>query len=194
MASSFVLTNSPQVIWNSWCLDSAMVWFDVVDSQLGASAKCLINSSFQFRPASCSMQAAQSHASVPVCQCCWWWGHSTWACQSQAPCCPHCSGPHSEVNHCLLAGCCCGNPMANPSVPATEEGAPCPHTTHCVNCSSDHSASDQRCPYWQHYFDRNWLVHHTNRDWELWIITSGVTSKRQDKHWDRAAFWYRHNC
>ncbi|KXN90281.1 hypothetical protein AN958_04437 [Leucoagaricus sp. SymC.cos] len=143
MASSFVLANLPQVMWNSQHADSAMVWFNVIDSQLGTIVKCLINSSFQFGPASCPVQPAQSHAS----------GHSTRACKSQAPRCPQCAGPHSEANHHSLASCCHSNPTANPPVPATMEGAPCPHTTHCVNCSGDHSASDQRCPYWQHCFD-----------------------------------------
>ncbi|KXN80793.1 hypothetical protein AN958_07270 [Leucoagaricus sp. SymC.cos] len=52
---------------NSVKSDSATVAFDVIDSQSGASAKHLINSSFQFGPASCPVQVAQSHAGVPVC-------------------------------------------------------------------------------------------------------------------------------
>ncbi|KXN83181.1 hypothetical protein AN958_01695 [Leucoagaricus sp. SymC.cos] len=130
-----------------------MVWFDIVDSQSGTSAKHLINSSFQFGLASCPVWVAQSHARVPVCQHCWHWGHSTYACCLQAPHCPWCSGPHSEANHCLLTSCCWGNLSANPTVPATIEGALCSHTAYCVNCGSEHSASNQKCPYWQHYFN-----------------------------------------
>ncbi|KXN90780.1 hypothetical protein AN958_03571 [Leucoagaricus sp. SymC.cos] len=133
---------------NSRHSDLAMVWFDIVNSQSGASTKHLINSSFQFGLASCPVQAAQSHAGVPVCQCCWRWGHSTCACHLQAPHCPWCTGPHSEANHHLFTGCCCGNPTANPPVLATIEEAPCPHTTCCVNCDGDHSTSNCRCPYW----------------------------------------------
>ncbi|KXN84512.1 hypothetical protein AN958_12413, partial [Leucoagaricus sp. SymC.cos] len=142
--------------------DSATVWFDIIDSQSGASAKHLINSSFQFGPASCPVWAAQSHAGVPVCQHCWCWGHSTHSCHSQAPQCLQCSGPHSKANHCLLTGCCQGNPSANPSVPATMEGAPCSHTAHCVNCRGDHSTSNQKCPYWWHCFDQDWLAYRAN--------------------------------
>ncbi|KXN87375.1 hypothetical protein AN958_08889, partial [Leucoagaricus sp. SymC.cos] len=135
---------------------------DIVDSQSSASAKCLINSSFQFSLASCSVQVAQSHAGVPVCQHCWHWGHSTHACRSQAPQCPQCSGPHSEAKHCLLTSYCHGNSMANPPVLATMERALCFHTAHCMNCSGNHSTSDQKCPYWQHYFDWDWLAQRAN--------------------------------
>ncbi|KXN85907.1 hypothetical protein AN958_10749 [Leucoagaricus sp. SymC.cos] len=138
---------------NSACLDLAMVWFDVVNSQSDTSAKYLINMSFQFSLAFCPVQTAQSHTRVPVCQHCWYWGHSTYTCQSQAPHCPWCSGPHLEANHCLLASCCHGNPTANPPMLATIEGASCPHTAHCVNCGGEHSMSDCKCPYWQHCFD-----------------------------------------
>ncbi|KXN89366.1 hypothetical protein AN958_05790 [Leucoagaricus sp. SymC.cos] len=64
MASSFTLANSPRVMRNSRHADSATVWFDVVDSQSGAVAKRLINSSFQFGPASCPVRPAQSHADL----------------------------------------------------------------------------------------------------------------------------------
>ncbi|KXN85881.1 hypothetical protein AN958_10779 [Leucoagaricus sp. SymC.cos] len=174
---------------NSWHADSATVWFDVIDSQLGAVAKHLINSSFQFGLASCPVRPAQSHASVPVCQRCWHWGHSTHACRSQAPRCPRCAGPHSEANHCSITGCCRGNPTANPPVPATMEGAPCPHTARCVNCSGEHSASDRKCPYWRHRFDREWLAQCTNRDWQEQMATSGAISRRQEEdRRDRGAF------
>ncbi|KXN87208.1 hypothetical protein AN958_09066, partial [Leucoagaricus sp. SymC.cos] len=169
MAPSFTLANTPCVMHNSAWLDSATVWFDIIDFQLSASAKHLINSSFQFSLASCPVRVAQSHARVPVCQCCWCWGHSTCFCCLQAPCCPWCSGPHSEANHRLLTGCCRGNPLANPPVPATMEGAPCPHTAHCVNCGGDHSVSDQKCPYWWHRFDQDWLAQRANRDWQGWM-------------------------
>ncbi|KXN84951.1 1,2-dihydroxy-3-keto-5-methylthiopentene dioxygenase 1, partial [Leucoagaricus sp. SymC.cos] len=85
MASLFTLANSPQVMCNSRCADTATVWFDVLDSQSGTTAKHLIGSSFQFGPASCFVHAARSHSGVPLCQHCWHWGHSTRACCSQAP-------------------------------------------------------------------------------------------------------------
>jgi hypothetical protein len=117
----------------------------------------LIGTTFQFGSALCFMRAARAHPGIPLCQCCWCWGHSTKACHSQAPRCPQCAGPHSEANHCELAGCCQGNPLAKPPQPATPLGAPCPHAARCVNCTGLHSASNRRCPFWHHCFDRNWL-------------------------------------
>jgi hypothetical protein len=142
LASLFTLPNSPQMMQNSRKSDTATVWFNILDSQLGATAKCLVGSSFQFGSLSCFIHAARANPSTPLCQRWWHWGHSTKACCSQAPCCLRCSGPHTEANHCLLAGCCQGNPLVNPPQPTTPEGAPCPHTTHCVNCEGKHSAAD----------------------------------------------------
>jgi hypothetical protein len=48
LASLFTLANSPRVMQNSRKLDTATVWFNILDSQLGASAKHLVSSSFQF--------------------------------------------------------------------------------------------------------------------------------------------------
>jgi hypothetical protein len=157
LASLFTLANSPGVMQNSRESDTATVWFDILDSQSGATAKRLVGSSFQFGSLSCFIRVAKAHPGTLLCQHCWRWGHSTKACCSQAPRCPQCSGPHTEANHRSLAGCCQGNPSANPPQPATPEGAPCPHTAHCVNCEGKHSAANRQCPYWRHHFDRAWL-------------------------------------
>jgi hypothetical protein len=45
MASSFILANMPHVMQNSCKLDTTTVWFDIADSQSGASTKRLIGSS-----------------------------------------------------------------------------------------------------------------------------------------------------
>ncbi|KXN86450.1 hypothetical protein AN958_10089, partial [Leucoagaricus sp. SymC.cos] len=158
LAPSFTLTNSPQVMCNSCRADTATMWFDVLDSQLGATTKCLINTSFQFGPSLCFIWAACSYSGIPLCQHCWRWGHSTRACHSQAPRCPRCASPHTEAGHRQHASCCRGNPSAKPPQDPTPEGAPCPHAARCVNCKGDHSASDRRCPFWRHRFDRAWLA------------------------------------
>ncbi|KXN89229.1 hypothetical protein AN958_05982 [Leucoagaricus sp. SymC.cos] len=66
LASSFTFANSPRVMRNSRRADTATVWFDVLDSQSGATAKRLINTSFQFGPVSCFVRAARSHSGVPL--------------------------------------------------------------------------------------------------------------------------------
>jgi hypothetical protein len=157
MASSFLLANMPHMMWNLCKSDTATVWFDIADFQLGASAKRLSGTTLQIGPVSCYVHAAHAHPGTPLCQCCWCWGHSTKACCAQAPCCPRCSGPHTKASHCSLAGCCKGNPLMKPPIPATPKGAPCPHAMWCVNCKGSHSASDKRCPFWRHCFNCTWL-------------------------------------
>jgi hypothetical protein len=106
LASLFTLANSPRVMRNSWKLDTATVWFDILDSQSGTTAKHLVGSSFQFGSSSCFIHMAKAHPSTPLCQHCWCWGHSMKACCLQAPRCLRCTGPHTKANHCSLAGCC----------------------------------------------------------------------------------------
>jgi hypothetical protein len=85
LASLFTLANSPQVMQNSQKSDTATVWFNILDSQSGTTAKRLVSSSFQFGSSSCFIRMARAHPSTPLCQRCWRWGHSTKACHSQAP-------------------------------------------------------------------------------------------------------------
>ncbi|KXN92947.1 hypothetical protein AN958_08595 [Leucoagaricus sp. SymC.cos] len=99
---------------NSRCADTTTVWFDMLDSQLGAAARCLIGSFFQFGLASCFVHEACSHSGIPLCQHCWCWGHLTCACHSQAPQCPWCAGPHTEASHHNHVSCCRSNPSAKP--------------------------------------------------------------------------------
>jgi hypothetical protein len=58
MASSFSLANTPRMMQNSQHSDTATVWFDIINSQLGAAVKHLIGTSFQIGPALCFVHAA----------------------------------------------------------------------------------------------------------------------------------------
>jgi hypothetical protein len=80
LASLFTLANSPRVMQNSRKLDTTTVWFDILDSQLGATAKHLVGSSFQFGSTLCFIRTAKAHPGTLLCQCCWRWGHSMKAC------------------------------------------------------------------------------------------------------------------
>jgi hypothetical protein len=59
-------------------------------------------------------------------------------------CCSLCSGPHSKVNHSTYVKVK-------------------PDARHCINCASskhtkhNHTATDRKCPFWQHHFDCDWL-------------------------------------
>ncbi|KXN82282.1 hypothetical protein AN958_02768 [Leucoagaricus sp. SymC.cos] len=161
MASSFALANSLQIMCNSQCTDTATVWFNILNSQLGTTAKHLISTSFQFGPASCFLHIACSHSGVLLYQHCWCWEHSTRACQSQASQCPQYASPYTKTGHHQHTSYCRGNLSACPLQDPTPKGAPCPHAICCVNCKGDHSASNQQCPYWHHYFDQAWLSEKT---------------------------------
>src|SRR2546423_319229 len=110
------------IMCNSKHADSATVWFNVHDSQSGASLKALIDKSFQFSLALYPICPACANPGVPQCQCCWCWGHSTRFCKAQVPCCPQCNSPHTKANHHAFTSCCKGNLNANPPVKPTTPG------------------------------------------------------------------------
>jgi hypothetical protein len=143
--------SSPRIMHNTCHSDTTTMWFNVVDSQSGASAKAFINSLIQFSPASCLICGTRANPGTPLCQHCWCWGHSARTCTSRAPKCPQCSGPHSGDNHCVNCGSCKGNLNMKPRlVPPTADGLACPHLGCCVNCKGEHSANDNKCPFWRH--------------------------------------------
>jgi hypothetical protein len=53
--------SSLRIMHNTHHSDTTTVWFDVVDSQLGTSAKALVNSSIQFSLASCLIRGARAN-------------------------------------------------------------------------------------------------------------------------------------
>jgi hypothetical protein len=108
------LASSPYVMYNTCHSDTATVWFNVVDSQSGTSAKALINCSIQFGLASCLIRGTRTNPGTPLCQCCWRWGHLAHMCSTHALNCPQCSGPHSGDNHCSNCSSCKGNLNAKP--------------------------------------------------------------------------------
>ena len=158
LAPHIQLANSPRIMRNSRGADTATVWFDIHDSQSGASRKALDNKTIQFGPSSCLIRGAKANPGSPLCQRCWHWGHSTRSCRAQTPLCPRCAGPHSEANHRTHATCCKAQPNAVPPVLATPKGAPCPHASRCANCNGAHTSNDKHCPFWRHRFNRDWLA------------------------------------
>jgi hypothetical protein len=108
------LASSPCVMHNTRHSDTATVWFDMVDSQLGTSTKALINSSIQFGLASCLIHGTHANPGTPLCQCCWCWGHSVCTCSTHALNCPWCSSPYFGDNHHSNCGSCKSNLNAKP--------------------------------------------------------------------------------
>jgi len=101
---------------------------------------------------------------VAQCRNCWHWDHPTHACRTQDAKCQKCSGPYRVENHRLLAWCCKANTKSNPPREATAAGASCSHTFKCLNCKGDHSADNNKCPFWRHCFDKQW---HSNKAAEV---------------------------
>jgi len=104
------------------------------------------------------------HPGVAQCYSCWHWDYPTHACHAQGAKYQKCGGPHRVENHRLLAWCCKANTKSNPPREATAAGAPYYHTFKCLNCRGDHSADDNKCPFWCHCFDKQW---HANKAAEV---------------------------
>ncbi|KAF9440732.1 hypothetical protein P691DRAFT_686664, partial [Macrolepiota fuliginosa MF-IS2] len=125
----------------------ATVWIDLSNSQQGTCTSTLIGHHLFLNEVEVLIKGAKAHTRTPQCQHCWHWGHTTDMCCCPAVCCPTCAGPHLKAGHCLLMGCCCGKPKANPPVPPTPANMSCPHVHACLNCSAKHAADNHRCPY-----------------------------------------------
>jgi len=83
----------------------------------------------------------------------WCWRHP---CHAQGAKCQKCGGPHRVENHRSMAWYYKANPKSNSPREATTDGTSCPHTFKCINCKSEHSADDTKCPFWHCHFDRQW--------------------------------------
>ncbi|KAK1217143.1 hypothetical protein PQX77_020205 [Marasmius sp. AFHP31] len=151
------ISGKPRVVHNSSKSTTATVYFNVFDSQMGTRAKRLIDRQLHVFGRSCYIRAAASNPGTPICQRCCRWGHSANSCRAPQPRCPKCLEPHLAKEHRSSAGCCKGNSKATPLVPPMPAGDPCPHRSTCANCRGDHSAFEQKCPFWRHRFDREWI-------------------------------------
>jgi hypothetical protein len=152
-----VLQTPPRVVRDSPKSDTATVYLNVADSVSGARAKVLLRQSVQFGRYVAYFRTARANPGMALCNRCWRWGHPASACRAPQIKCPACMGPHRKDHHRTLAGCCKGNPGANPPVPPTLEGVPCPHPSRCPNCRKAHAADDRRCDFWRHRFDQDWI-------------------------------------
>ncbi|KAF5347006.1 hypothetical protein D9756_011009 [Leucocoprinus leucothites] len=128
-----ILAARPRVMKASPKSDTAVVWFDIWDSQNGTKAKTLVNRTINFGRHIGTIRATSMHPGVAQCRNCWRWGHPTHA-----------------------------NPKSSPPRDATPDGIPCPHLENfkCLNCKGDHHANDNKCPFWRNRFDRTW---HSNK-------------------------------
>ena len=119
-----------------------------------------VNHSVNVGLAICFFRKASMKIGMPLCTRCCSWGHNTNFCNSTHVFCPICMGPHRKENHRSLSPCCKGHPHLIPPVPPTADGAPCPHPALCQNCGKLHAPNSPHCQFWQHRFDRSWIMAH----------------------------------
>ncbi|KXN83549.1 hypothetical protein AN958_01241, partial [Leucoagaricus sp. SymC.cos] len=157
LSNHFVLVGPPWVVHNSKLSDTATAYFKVWDSQRGTHAANLVRHSLQFGHWTSRVMEASANPGVSLCQCCWHWGHSSQTCHQKMPQCPLCAEPHYCNTHHVFTSCCKGN--ACQGVPPTPTGQPCPHPPCCLNCHQAHTADSRQCPFWHHWFNKDWIHH-----------------------------------
>ena len=159
-----VLASCPHIMKASPSSDMSVIWFDIWDFQKGTKGKTLINCSFNFGCHTATIRGMAMHPGVAQCHNCWRWGCPTHAYRAQGAKCQKCIRPHRVENHRSMAWCCKANPKSKPPREAMADSVPCPHTFKCLNCKSEHSADDTKCPFWRHCFDKQW---HANKTAEM---------------------------
>ncbi|KAF9470544.1 hypothetical protein BDN70DRAFT_909506 [Pholiota conissans] len=144
---------------DKYCSSStSTVYFNIWDSQQGSAAKSLIDKTLLFGKKACFIRAAAANPGTPLCTRCWRWGHPIKACKASQPRCAICARPHEKEIHRLYCGLCKGDPKHDPLIPKTPGDQPCPHPPRCPNCNGEHAATDWKCKFWSHRFDREWIV------------------------------------
>jgi len=84
--------------------------------------------------------------------------HATMSCRIQGAKCMKCNGPHKSEYHREFGWCCKANDKTNLPRLETKKGESCPHSFKCSNCKGDHQADSVHCPFWRHWFNREWHV------------------------------------
>ena len=169
------LASKPRVIKVSPKSDMSIVWLDIWDAQSGVNAKMLINRCFNIGNYIATIQGANMNPSIPQCNNCWKWGHTTFSCRIQGTKCVKCNGPHKSKHHRKFGWCCKANAKMNPPRLETKKGEPCPHSFKCSNCCSDYQADSNQCPFWRHRFNREWhqsVVATTYHKGQMILLTS----------------------
>jgi hypothetical protein len=150
LKDDLILTGPPRIVCNSPASDTATVYLNVADLVSGERVRTLSWRSVQWGQYTAFIRAARASPGVALCDHCWRWGHPSSACRAPLVKCAACQGPHHKEHHRVLAGCCKGNPRAQPLVPPTAMGDPCPHSARCINCQWDHAADSRHCAFWCH--------------------------------------------
>jgi hypothetical protein len=140
-----LIKHKPRFMRSSPHSDSCIAWVDISDSVSGSNARGLISKFISIGSINCQIRGARPHSGSVLCTRCIQWGHHSSQCRAQHTRCSLCGGPHSAANHHSMV-----------------DAQRVDHR-HCVNCTAakrekrSHAATDAKCPFWQHRFDRAWL-------------------------------------
>ena len=162
--NNITLSSCPRVIQAFKNSDMVVIWVDIWDSQNGTKAKTIINRSFNFGRHIAMVRGTTMNPGIPQCHNCLKWEHTTFAYQAHRAKCQKYGGPHKLEHHRDLAWCCKGNDKTNPPQLETKKGELCLYSFKCISCKKDHLADDAKCPFWKHWFNREW---HTKKAQEL---------------------------
>ena len=136
--------------------DMTIVWINIWDSQNGSKAKNIIKLQFNVSWYIYIVQSTNINLRVLQCKNCWWWGYSTFACQSHMARCIKYNSSHKTEHHQEIGWCCKENKKTTPLRSATKESNPCSYVFKCINCKGDHLANNYHYPYWKNHFNRDW--------------------------------------
>ena len=179
---SICLATPPRIVRDSRQADICTIYFDIWDSQTGSQMKFFIDYSLNVGTVVCFFWKASMKIELPQCTRCYSWGHNMNYCNSTWVICPICIGPHHEENYWALAACCKGHPKQVPPVPPTADGEPCPHLALCKNCGKPHAANSPCCQFWQHCFNRFWIVERYVKTDDLWSRAHPLTGETSTCH------------
>ena len=154
--NNIVLASKPRIIKVSPKSDIAIIWIDIWNTQNSNNAKKIINRQFNVGNVITTVRGANMNPNIPQYKKCWKWGHSTGVCRIQGSKCAKCNGPHLTDNYHDFAWYCKANNKLNPPRLETKKGKPCSHSFKCLNCKGSHVANSVECPFWKHYFNKEW--------------------------------------
>jgi len=172
---SIRLAAPPRIVHDSKWADTCSIYFDIWDLQTGSWMKFFIDHSLNVGNMVCFFRKASIKIGAPLYTRCYSWGHNTNYCNFSHMVCPICDG-----SHCALATCCKGHLKQVPPVPPTINGEPCPHLALCKNWGKPHAANSPCCQFWQHHFNRFWIVERYAKTDVLWSHAHPLTGETGD--------------
>ncbi|KAF7785157.1 hypothetical protein Agabi119p4_1322 [Agaricus bisporus var. burnettii] len=142
-----LIKHKPRFMHASPHSDSCWAWINIHDTVLGARTRAFIDKVVNVSGVNCRILSAKPHSGSVLCSQCQRWGHHHQQCHAKSAHCSLCGGPHQAANH--------------PSCVAASSV----NVKQCVNCTASgrpadrcqHAATDLKCLFWQHRFNRAWL-------------------------------------